>query len=642
MCGFVCEYKFSGNVKTSNVIAALHNLQHRGPDESNIWVSKERNVAFGHTRLSIVGLQSGLQPLSNSDDTLVTVVNGEFYDYKEIAREFPAHKFKTKSDSEILLPIYENLGVDGFSKLRGEFSFVIWDGKNKRIIAARDRFGVKPLYYTVTDDSIIFASEIKAILAFGVHPIWEPSAVHGSERMLYPNKNSCFKNIYQISPGQVLTAAEDGELNIRAYWDKPSYIESTFSDDSKIISTFREKFDNAVETRLKADVSVACYLSGGIDSCAVLGTAHHVSGSSPESFTIAFDDDNYSELKRAKTQADYVNSHLNVLRVSEKNIVDNYERAIHSFEVPFGNTHGVAKVLLSQEVRKHGVKVVLTGEGADEVLGGYPHIREDMFRYERNLLSECEGMEYLKTMYNDYSKFPGFLIQGTVENDLKKFGEIWGYIPGMLRTGSKRGELFSTIYRNKYLSYHHFATPYTDVLSHVDWSKNRSFDIVHRSLDLWQNTVLPSYILTVLGDRAEMANSVEGRVPFLDHHLFEFLMSVPTRLKISGSTEKYILREAMVGRVHPDILKQTKMPFMSPPAKMVTHNSPLREYMGDMFNSSYLNEQPFYDPMKTRELFDKAESLPDSLRLESDRILTFILSICVMQKVFSFRTEGVL
>ncbi|CNG00539.1 MULTISPECIES: asparagine synthase (glutamine-hydrolyzing) [Yersinia] len=640
MCGFICEYKFSGKVQVSKVITALKSLQHRGPDESNVWVSTSNNVSFGHSRLSIIGLKSGLQPLLNNDDTLVTVVNGEFYDYKEIAREFPLHKFKTESDSELILPIYEQLGISGFRKLRGEFAFVIWDEKNKKIVSGRDRFGVKPLYYTITDDSVILASEIKAIIALGVKPIWNPSAIHGSERMLYPNTKSCFKNIYQVPPGHVLTVSENEGVSITPYWEKSASSISENLDDSQLISTFRDKFDNAVETRLKADVKIACYLSGGIDSCAVLGTSQYITGTAPESFTIAFDDDNYSELERAKLQANYVNSHLNVLEVSEQDIVNNYERAIHSFEVPFGNTHGIAKVLLSEEVRKHGVKVVLTGEGADEVLAGYPHIREDMFRFERGSLSEHEGLRYLKEMYNDYSKFPGFLIQGNVEKDLDAFGAIWGYVPGMLRTGSQRGSIFSTLYRNKYLSYHHMAKPYSDILTHVEWLKNRDYDIVHRSLDLWQNTVLPSYILTVLGDRAEMANSVEGRVPFLDHHLFEYLMNVPTRLKISGKIEKFILREAMRERVHPDILSQTKMPFMSPPAKITKNSSPLREYMGDIFNTKYLDEQPFYSPMKTRKLFDSVNSMPVSQRLETDRILTFILSVCVMQKVFGFSTDG--
>ncbi|MBC3212445.1 asparagine synthase (glutamine-hydrolyzing) [Serratia fonticola] len=640
MCGFVCEYKLSGKIKESNILRALDSLKHRGPDENNIWVSKDGNLALGHTRLSIIGLESGLQPLSNKNESLVTVVNGEFYDYQEISRQFPSYKFKTASDSEIILPIYANLGVDGFQLLRGEFSFIVWDEKNKNLIAGRDRFGIKPLYYTISNGSIMLSSEIKGLISLGAKAIWEPSAIHGSERMLYPNKKSCFKNIYQVPPGNVIIFSENGEFTITPYWDKPAHQQTDILNDEFFISAFRDSFDDAVKTRLKADVKVACYLSGGIDSCSVLGTAKHVNGSAPESFTIAFDDDRFSELERAKLQADYAGSPLNILRVSELNIVDNYERAIDAFEVPFGNTHGVAKVLLSEEVKKHGVKVVLTGEGADEVLGGYPHIREDMYRYDRNLFPNGNGLDFLKDMYEDYSKFPGFLIQGDVEKDLNSFGSIWGYIPGMLRTGSQRGNLFSSLYSHEYLSYHHVATPYSDVLTYVDWNKTRNYDVVHRSLELWQKTVLPSYILTVLGDRAEMANSIEGRVPFLDNKLFELLMKAPTHLKISGRTEKFILREAMKGRVHRDILSQTKMPFMSPPAKLSNNSSSLRDYMGDIFNSSYLENQPFYCPQKTRQLFDSVCSMSQSKQLEVDRVLTFILSVCVMQKVFGLSHEG--
>jgi asparagine synthase (glutamine-hydrolysing) len=196
------------------------------------------------------------------------------------------------------------------------------------------------------------------------------------------------------------------------------------------------------------------------------------------------------------------------------------------------------------------------------------------------------------------------------------------------------------LYRAGFASFHASATPYSDALSLVDWEQIRYYDVAHKSLDLWQHTVLPSYILSILGDRSEMANSVEGRLPFLDHKLFDTLMRIPTQLKICGSTEKFVLRQAMKGRVHPSILSQPKMPFMAPPAILGNPKSPLRTYIGDTLNSIHLERQPFYCPTRTRALFDRAASMPGPEQLEADRILTFIASICVMQKTFDLSSAG--
>ncbi|MCF7506113.1 MULTISPECIES: asparagine synthase (glutamine-hydrolyzing) [unclassified Vibrio] len=641
MCGFVSQYNFSNleKVDVNNVRRALDDINHRGPDERNIWTSNDGNISMGHTRLSLIGLDSGLQPIVDDTGSVVSVVNGELYGYKDIREKYrQSYPFRTQSDSEILLPLYKHYGLNLFDHLRGEFSFVLWDDVNKRLLAARDRFGIKPLYYAISNGSVYLSSEIKGLLALGVKPVWNQSAVYSSERMLYPSRDSCFEGIYQVPAGHYLTITDNNSVEIKPYWEKGSYEPDLNLNEHDFVTGFLEHFDDAVKQRMVADVDIGCYLSGGIDSGAVLGTAARVSGKAPESYTIVFDNENYDELDRAKLQADFVGSKLNVLRVTEQDIVDNFDKSVRSFETPFGNTHGIAKVLLSGFVRQNGCKVVLTGEGADEVLGGYPHFREDVFRYERQHMSESDGKKLLNEMYGNYSKFPGFLLEGEIEKDLERFGEIFGYKPGMMRTGSQRGKVFSSLYKPELSAHHQRLTPYTDIIKHIDWSKTMKGDILHRSLNLWQESVLPSYILNVLGDRAEMANSVEGRVPFLDHNLYKFLMSVPSKLKISGSTEKYLLRAAMEGRVHPTVLNQCKEPFMAPPVKVHSSDlvsSPLYDYMGDTFTSQSIKDQPFYCPKKVLKSFDSLRSIEPSSRMELDRILTFVLSICIMQREFN-------
>ncbi len=302
--------------------------------------------------------------------------------------------------------------------------------------------------------------------------------------------------------------------------------------------------------------------------------------------------------------------------------------------MPFGNVHGVAKLILSERVNQNGLKVVLTGEGADEILAGYPHIKDDLFRYgeaKESVRFKSEGLDALR---RQYSHFPGFLLDGKTEDDLEKFAMYWGYKPSMLRTGSARGRLFARVYLPQYSSFDKAARPFTELLNKFSWHDVRAYDVVHRSLALWQATVLPSYILTVLGDRAEMANSVEARVPFLDKNLFSLMRRIPSSMKIANGAEKAILREAMADRVHPSVLLRPKLPFMAPPTKQ-GQGSVLRTYMGDVFTSEAFSDQPFYCRRKTLKLFDALSAMGESERMEVDRVLIFVLSVAVMQKVFN-------
>lgn len=639
MCGILASIRFHGVVNLERFAGALDSMVHRGPDGSGIWSSPDYTVALGHRRLSIVGGEGGAQPIKSKTGLQVAIVNGEFYNFSQLYRSLKYYE-TTTSDSEALLPIYKKLGLAGISRLRGEFSFVLWDEDRGLLVAGRDRFGVKPLYYALDGDGVLFSSEIKSLIACGAHAGWNPSAVHGSERMLYPVHEACFSGISQVRPGTVMTFGRDGSIEIYPYSEplerKREAASRTLDEE---VSLFKSAFDDAVGIRLSDDPRAICYLSGGIDSCSILGTAAQISGRAPESFTVRFEDGSYSELAQASLQAKFCGSKLNVVEVSELDIVDNFEKAIRAFEMPFGNTHGVAKMILSEAVSAAGFRIALTGEGADELLGGYPHFQEDALMAS-NSPTEPGAAVGLNNTYADFEKFPGFLLRGEIESDLTRFASRWGYVPAMLRTGSSRGALFSKLYSDSFNGFHEDARPYSDLLKHVDVELNQNLDVLHRSMVLWQKTVLPGYILTALGDRAEMANSVEARLPFLDQELHAVVHSLSTEAKFNRHEGKVVLRRAMSGRVHPDIIVGRKSPFMSPPVNRSGKSNAMKNYMGDVFSSSMLDDQEFYCPTKVRRLFASIGGMDCREFMQVDRILTFVLSVCVMNKVFLLRRGG--
>ncbi|WP_457805598.1 asparagine synthase (glutamine-hydrolyzing) [Stenotrophomonas maltophilia] len=632
MCGLLANIVFSGAVDVDRFQVGLGLLRHRGPDGAGTWVSPDGRVALGHTRLSIVGGLDGVQPLAGSGLPEMAIVNGEFYNYQDIYRELNYHPLAA-SDSEVLLPMYSRFGAAGISRLRGEFAFVIWDPVNNVMVAGRDQFGVKPLYYCFYGKGVAISSEIKALFELGAARRWNNSGIHGSERMLYPARGTCFDGIEQVPPGALMTFDGAGSVSIASYNQDALQRGRRGSEGGRdYVSAFKSAFDDAVHVRIASEQKVACYLSGGIDSCAVLATASELSGRPPDSFTISFKGSPHNEDARASSQAKMSRSYNHVVEVSEQDIVDNFEDAVRAFEIPFGNSHGVAKLLLSRAVREAGFKVVLTGEGSDEILGGYPHFQSDVISTTSN--NACGTDSPLPHHFREgFARFPGFLIEGAVEPDLVSFGNSWGYMPTMLRTGSARGGMFVDLYTDDFRKYHALAAPYTSILKDLR-GRPISSDVLHRSMWLWQNTVLPGYILNALGDRAEMANSIEARLPFLDQELYSAVREIPSKLKSDGEVGKIILRECMDGRVHPDVINCGKVPFMSPAARVKGGCTPFRSYMGDVFASNLLRDQNFYCPVRVKRMFDGLTGLDERAAISADRILTFVLSVCILNRAF--------
>ena len=385
MCGIVAIFSRRDPVPIDALRRGMQTLVHRGPDGQRHWVAPHGRVALGHTRLSIIDLVTGDQPIANENEQLHVIVNGEFYDYERIQRELVGrgHKLRTHSDSEIVLHLYEDYGTKALAELRGEFAIILWDEANGTLMAVRDRFGVKPLYYAQIGETLYFASEAKALFAAGVPARWDHESFFQISHVYFDQDRSLFEGVRQVPPGCYLLATQHHTQVVR-YWDfdYPRIDEPRPErSEAEHVERMRATLDEAVRIRLRADVPVGCYLSGGLDSCALLGMAAAHRTDPIEAFTLCFDVEPYNEEFVAKEMAAHAHANFHPLPINQAQLADSFSDAIWHSETLTANAHGVAKFLLSQMVRDNGFKVVLTGEGSDEILGGYAHFRRDMLLY---------------------------------------------------------------------------------------------------------------------------------------------------------------------------------------------------------------------------------------------------------------------
>ncbi len=419
--------------------AALRSLQHRGPDGSGSWTSRDGRWTLGHTRLSIIGLNNGEQPMTSPDGAVHLVVNGEFYGYREIRDRLRAsgYRFSTESDSEIALHLYDERGMQAASELRGEFAVIIADERQQAMIAIRDRFGIKPLYYSIVNGEVFFASEIKALLAMGVPAAWDlEGATGGAGRS---HEKTEFAGISTVPQG-CYAIARHGDVRIYPYWDweipTAEEMKRDTRSEAEVVEDFRTVLLDSVRQRLIADVEVASYLSGGIDSCAVLGLAQQSMGRPIRAFTLTFENPLYDEASIAEAQARHVGASYHPIPITGREIADAYPDAVWHSETQMFNGHGVAKYLLSRAVRDAGIKVVFTGEGADEMLGGYPYFRADALSGNPSL-SAAERSALMDQMLGANSATRALLMPTQVNNpEMKAIERRLGWLPATLNVGA--------------------------------------------------------------------------------------------------------------------------------------------------------------------------------------------------------------
>jgi asparagine synthase (glutamine-hydrolysing) len=635
MCGIFAAMTRQG-ISPQRIERALSALDHRGPDGYGTWVSNDQRWTLGHTRLSIIGLNNGEQPMSSPDGKVHAVVNGEFYGYREI-REGLRKKgcqFATDSDSEIALHLYQQRGMQVATELRGEFAVIIADEREDAMIAIRDRFGIKPLYYAALNGEIFFASEIKALLALGVPAAWDLKGALGG--MSRPHEQTEFKGISAIPQG-CYAIAKDGVVRIYSYWDWeiPTVDEMSRDTrtDAEVVADFRQVLNDSVQQRLVADVEVACYLSGGIDSCAVLGLAQQSMDRPIRAFTLTFDNPMYDEAAIAEKQARFVGASYHPIPITGRDVADAYSDAIWHAETQMFNGHGVAKYLLSRAVRDAGIKVVFTGEGADEMLGGYPFFRVDAVKHNP-ALSDAEKAALLDEIVGANEASRAIMLPETVTSPVIEAarGRL-GWVPATINTMAAMTDGLSPFFTDEYAAQVKDHSPIIAALDRLPIAQRISGRApLNQALYINAKTSLPNFILTYLGDRMEMAHSIEGRVPFLDHHVAEVSARIPVDMKVKGIREKHVLREAAKDVLIPEVYDRQKHPFTTPPTR--EKNDPMLTFYRDTFSSQAARDQPLYDMTKVNDAVDKLLDCPDDQRIAVEGSLQRIASVVVMQEKF--------
>lgn len=632
MCGVVAIYSPGRPVPGEALQRAVARLRHRGPDGEAVWTAPNGRVALGHTRLSIIDLETGAQPIASEDEELHIAVNGEFYGFERqrAALERNGHRFRTHSDSEIALHLYQDLGTGCAAELRGEFAFVLWDETAQRLVACRDRYGVKPLFYAEHDGVLYVASEMKALFAAGVPARWDAEAIYFGMALRGIGRTA-FAGVRAVPPGHFLIA-DAGGLRLEPFWDLDYPVEGATAAaplrPEDAVQAFRALLEEAVRLRLRADVPVACYLSGGLDSCAILGLAARHRSDPIRAFTLRFDLPEYDEGPVAAEMAALAGADYTPLVVRQDDLADNFSDAVFHAEGTCINTHGVAKYLLSRSVRSAGYKVVLTGEGADEVLAGYPHFRQDLLAAAAP--GEVAHLEGALAEANAVSR--GILLAERGKADSPLLRARLGGIPSFLHSQLNRFEYMGALQNPAYFAPFQGRDPAELLLAGLDVERRlKGRAPVDRALYLWAKTMLPNYVLATLGDRMEMAHAVEGRLPFLDTAVAEFLQGVPVDLKIRGMTEKYLLREAVRDVVTERVYRRQKHPFLSPPA--TPRRSPkMAALLQDSLRSKTVESIPFLDARRVRALADKVAAMTPGERASHDSHLMVVLSTILLHQ----------
>jgi asparagine synthase (glutamine-hydrolysing) len=641
MCGIAAFFAWEQQGSADALERAVRVLDHRGPDSWHTWLDPTRRVGLGHARLSIIDLTTGDQPIASEDERRHLIVNGEFYDFERIQCELQArgHRLRTRSDSEIALHLYEELGVHCLKHLRGEFAFALWDEPNQLLFAARDRFGIKPLFYALHEGILFLASEVKALFAMGVPARWNQESLFQAAGSGGDPARTLYQGIHQIPPGHYMLA-KAGQVRIIPYWDfnyALAHATPGAGSEAEQVEGFRAAFDEAVRLRLRADVSVGCYLSGGLDSCAVLGfaAAHHAGPI--RAFTLSFDRAEYDEAAIAREMAAHAGAEFVPIRITQDDLAEHFVEATWHAETLCFNAHGVAKFILSRAVRDAGYKVVLTGEGSDEILAGYPHFRRDMLLYNNQGQDPAQVRQLLNELEHGNPVSKGTLLPSGRTTSVGSVRQLLGFVPSWIETWAAQAyrmrELFSAEFRAEFEN----VDPYRGLLDSLDyWQQLHGREPVHQSLYLWGKTFLPRYILTILGDRMEMGHSIEARLPFLDHHVVERACSLPVSLKIRGMTEKYLLREAARPVLTDTVYRRQKHPFLSPPAAFEPQ-ARLGMLLQDTLRGTGFGSLSFFDQRKVVTLLDELPSMDAGERTVVDSTLMLVLSAAVLHERFGLQ-----
>ena len=639
MCGIAGFYGSSNSHEPVKVLKhMLTRIKHRGPDQSGIYLSD--NIALGSVRLSIIDLKTGAMPISNYNKSLWIVFNGEIFNYIELREELiqKNHIFETTSDTEVIVHLFEEYGPEFVNKLNGQFAIAIWDKNKEELFLARDRVGIRPLFYTEVDNNFVFASEIKSLLEYpNVNPIISAKAL--SQYFTFWTSlppATVFKGIYELPPGHYMTINSKGKLS-KAYWQLPIYkpSEYKFVTIDSAIKEFESIFSDAVKLRLRADVPVAAYLSGGLDSSVTTSFIKEISPENLKTFSIGFTDKDYDESLYQNIASKYFNTEHFSITCSPEDIANKFKDVVWHSEAPLLRTAPTPMSLLAKNVREHNIKVVITGEGADELLGGYNIFKETKIRHfwAKDPQSKLRPL-LLKKLY------PYLPQMNNANNAVLKM--FFGY---------KLNETSSPIYSHL-LRWHntsriknYLSDNYKNLIGNYDpikeienqlGTKLLGYDYLSKAQWIELNLFMSGYLLSSQGDRMGMANSIEGRYPFLDHRVIEFCMSLHPDLKLKILNEKYLLKKMMKGRLPDQILNRPKQAYRAP-IKSAFNPDNMPEYLKEMISEQKINETAIFNYNHVNSLKIKMRSKNQVSEIDN-MALTGILSTQILYDLFVNRS----
>lgn len=580
MCGItgIYDIKSKYTVERETIASMAEAIKHRGPDETSYLL--EENFGLGFKRLSIIDLKHGHQPFFNHDRSIILICNGEIYNYKELRKELEekGYPFKTNCDVECIVYLYEEYGTEFIQRLNGQFAFAIVDKKRGRLLLARDQFGICPLFYTILDDVVIFGSEIKAIVK---HPAVKREVdLTGLDQVFtFPglvSPSTMFKNITSLKAGHFLLVS-DGKVSTSEYWDL-NYPEDNGHDENKSEEYYAERLEEqllkSVRYRLNADVPVGFYLSGGLDSSVIAGMMRKLNSSaSYQSFSIGFpeiSDLEYDERRYQRLVVRNVNSQHNEIPFNWADVDSKLREAILHAECPLKETYNTCSLALSKAVKDNGIKVILSGEGSDEFLGGYVGYRFDTQRRNGNHSKDLNDIleeEMRKKLWGD----PGFAYE---RNELE-FVET-------------KKALYSDNINKSYKEF--------DCLRHLEIDKKKldNRHVFHKRSYLDLKLRLSDHLVSDHCDRVNYANSVEGRYPFLDIELLDFIKTIPPHIKLKGLVEKYILKKVAKKYVPDEIVNRQKFSFVAPGSPQLLRNN--IEWVEDILSYETIKRQGYFNP----------------------------------------------
>jgi asparagine synthase (glutamine-hydrolysing) len=552
-------------------------IRHRGPDEQGVWIGN--GAALGMRRLSIIDVAGGHQPIFNEDKSILVVFNGEIYNYQSLKQTLQerGHSFQTQSDTEVIVHAYEEFGDDCPRQLRGMFAFALWDKKRQRLLLARDRFGKKPLNYYWDGQRLIFGSEIKSLLAAGIPRAINPIAL--DEYLVYayvPTPHTLFRDVQKLPAAHTLIY-EHGQIKLQRYWDV-SFTPSCTDDEATAIERTRDLLEDAIKVRLMSEVPLGVFLSGGLDSSVVVGLMSQMTERPVQTFSIGFEEDDFSELPYARKVARHFGTDHHEFCI-RSDLISVLPQLVWAYDEPFGDSSMLPTYYVSKLAREH-VTVVLTGDGGDEIFGGYDHYEREYITNRippslRSLLA-CASLLIPDGMRGK-KRF------GTMHQDLAtRCIEILARFPRGTRPTLYTRDHFATVWRHD--PFEGQKRLYNQV---------SDLDTLTRMQYVDTHAYLPDDILVKV-DKATMLNSLEARAPLLDHHLVEYVASLQPELRIRDGKLKYLLKQVAKDFLPPEILARPKRGFAVP----IKHwfRGDLTAYASEILRSPTARQRGIFNP----------------------------------------------